>query len=171
MISLPASHFTWQCRRCKRYWFDPWVRKILLEKGMATHSSILTWRIPWTENPGGLQFIGSQRVGCSLECTSTFCNIYLLFISLMHKWLSLLNLLSLSVAYMLPQQKCPLSCEVSNYFILLFLVTLNFLICILIICVNVIVPLLIVTVTIKIDIINIIHAYVTLIGQDYWEVI
>ena len=34
----------------------------LLEKGMATHSSILTWRIPWTEEPGGLQSMGSQRV-------------------------------------------------------------------------------------------------------------
>ena len=34
-----------------------------LEKGMATHSSILAWRIPWTENPGRLQSIGSQRVG------------------------------------------------------------------------------------------------------------
>ena len=33
------------------------------EKGMATHSSILAWRIPWTEEPGGLQSIGSQRVG------------------------------------------------------------------------------------------------------------
>ena len=32
-----------------------------LEKGMATHSSILAWRIPWTEEPGGLQSIGSQR--------------------------------------------------------------------------------------------------------------
>ena len=32
----------------------PWVRKTLLEKGMATHSSILAWRIPWTEEPGGL---------------------------------------------------------------------------------------------------------------------
>ena len=35
-----------------------------LEKGMATHSSILAWRIPWTEEPGGLQSMGSQRVGC-----------------------------------------------------------------------------------------------------------
>ena len=34
-----------------------------LEEGMATHSSILAWRIPWTEKHGGLQFIGSQRVG------------------------------------------------------------------------------------------------------------
>ena len=35
----------------------------LLEKGMATHSNILAWRIPWTEEPGGLQSLGSQRVG------------------------------------------------------------------------------------------------------------
>ena len=34
-----------------------------LEKGMSTHSSILVWRIPWTEEPGGLQSIGSGRVG------------------------------------------------------------------------------------------------------------
>ena len=35
----------------------------LLKKGMATHSSILAWRIPWTEEAGGLQPMGSQRVG------------------------------------------------------------------------------------------------------------
>ena len=35
----------------------------LLEKGVATHSSILAWRIPWTEEPGGRQSIGSHRVG------------------------------------------------------------------------------------------------------------
>ena len=35
----------------------------LLEEGMATHSSILAWRIQWTEEPGGLQSMGSQRVG------------------------------------------------------------------------------------------------------------
>ena len=34
-----------------------------LEKETATYSSILTWRIPWTEKPGGLQSMGSQRVG------------------------------------------------------------------------------------------------------------
>jgi len=33
-----------------------------LEKGMVTHSSILAWRIPWTEKPGGLQSMGLQRV-------------------------------------------------------------------------------------------------------------
>ena len=37
-------------------WEDP------LKKGMATHSSILAWEIPWTEGPGELQSIGSQRV-------------------------------------------------------------------------------------------------------------
>ena len=35
----------------------------LLEDGMATHSSILAWRIPWAEEPGGLQSTGSQRIG------------------------------------------------------------------------------------------------------------
>ena len=34
-----------------------------LEEGMATHSSILAWRIPWTEEPGGLPSMGSHRVG------------------------------------------------------------------------------------------------------------
>ena len=37
----------------------------LLEEGMATHPSILAWRIPWTEEPGGLQSMESQRVGHS----------------------------------------------------------------------------------------------------------
>ena len=37
-------------------------REDTLEKGMATHSSILAWRIPWTEELGKLQFMGSQRV-------------------------------------------------------------------------------------------------------------
>ena len=39
-----------------------WGQEDPLEKGMATHSSVLAWRIPWTEEPGGLQPIGSQRV-------------------------------------------------------------------------------------------------------------
>ena len=34
-----------------------------LEEGMATHSSILAWRVPWTEEPGGLQSMGSPRLG------------------------------------------------------------------------------------------------------------
>ena len=39
------------------------VREVPMEKEMATHSSILAWKIPWTEEPGGLQSMGSQRVG------------------------------------------------------------------------------------------------------------
>ena len=52
--NLPAMQETWV-----RFldWEDP------LEKGMATHSSIVVWRIPWTEEPGRLQPMGSQRVG------------------------------------------------------------------------------------------------------------
>ena len=38
-------------------------REYPLEKGMATHSSILAWRISWTEEPGGLQSMGSKKVG------------------------------------------------------------------------------------------------------------
>ena len=41
----------------------------LLEKGMATHSGILAWRISWTEEPAGLQSMGSQRVGHDEETT------------------------------------------------------------------------------------------------------
>ena len=46
---------------------ETWVRSLgwedPLEKEMATHSSTLAWRIPWREEPGGLQSMGSQRVG------------------------------------------------------------------------------------------------------------
>ena len=37
--------------------------EVPLEKAMATHSGILAWRIPWTEEPAGLQSMGSQRAG------------------------------------------------------------------------------------------------------------
>ena len=49
-----------QCRRRERLGFDPWVGKIPLEEEMVTHSSVLAWRILWTEEPGGLQSIGLQ---------------------------------------------------------------------------------------------------------------
>ena len=46
---------------------ETWVQSLGqeddLEKGMATHSGILSWRIPWTEGPGRLQPMGSQKVG------------------------------------------------------------------------------------------------------------
>ena len=44
---------------------------IILEKEMATHSSVLAWEIPWTEEPGGLQFMGSQTVGHDLATKTT----------------------------------------------------------------------------------------------------
>ena len=50
--NLPAMQKTWVQ---SLGWEDP------LEKGMATHSSILAWRIPWTEQPGGLQSMGLQE--------------------------------------------------------------------------------------------------------------
>ena len=49
-------------------WEDP------MEKGMATHSSILAWKIPWTEEPGRLQFMGSQRDGHGCV-TNTFTSL------------------------------------------------------------------------------------------------
>ena len=52
---------TCQCRRHKRHGFNPWVRKVLWR---STHSSILAWRIPQTEEPDRIQSIGSQIVGC-----------------------------------------------------------------------------------------------------------
>ena len=51
------------CLQCRRPRFNPWLRKIPLEEGKATHSSILAWKIPWTEKSGRLQSMGSQRVG------------------------------------------------------------------------------------------------------------
>ena len=50
--NLPAMWETWLR---SLGWEDP------LEKEMATHSSILAWEIPWTEEPGGLQFMGSKK--------------------------------------------------------------------------------------------------------------
>ena len=44
-------------------WVKPLGWEDLLEEGMTTHSRILAWRIPWTEEPGGLQSMGLQRVG------------------------------------------------------------------------------------------------------------
>ena len=44
-------------------WFRSLGQEDPLEEGMAIHFSVLAWRIPWTEQPGGLQSMGSQRVG------------------------------------------------------------------------------------------------------------
>ena len=47
----------------KETWVQSLGQEDPLEEGMATHSSILAWRIPWTEEPGGLQSTGLQRGG------------------------------------------------------------------------------------------------------------
>ena len=60
-----------QCRRHKRCKFESLGWKDLLEEEMATHSSILVWRIPWTEEPGRLQSIGLPRVGRNWNNFST----------------------------------------------------------------------------------------------------
>ena len=63
--------------QCRRAGFDPWVRalgwKIALEREMATHPSILAWRIPWTEEPGGLHTI--HRIA-ELDLTEQFRDYY-----------------------------------------------------------------------------------------------
>ena len=62
--NLPAM---WEAQVQTLSWEDP------LEKGMAIHSSILAWRIPWTQDPDKLQFMGSQRVKHDRKTnTSTF---------------------------------------------------------------------------------------------------
>ena len=62
-----------------------------LEKEMATHSSILAWRIPWTEEQGGLQSMGSQRVG-ALQCCVGFHHMST---SIRHKYTYVPSLLDL----------------------------------------------------------------------------
>ena len=52
---------TCQCRRHKWLRFDSWVRKIPWRRKMTTHYGIFTWKIPWTEEPGGLQSMGSSN--------------------------------------------------------------------------------------------------------------
>ena len=54
---MPAEQKTQETQIPSLDWEDP------LEEGMATHFSILAWRVLWTEEPGGLQSIGSQTVG------------------------------------------------------------------------------------------------------------
>ena len=65
---LHGKESTCECRRCR---FDP------LEKEMATQSSILAWKTPWTEQPGGLQCRGSQRAGHDLGVKQQYLHIYL----------------------------------------------------------------------------------------------
>ena len=65
---LPSASLVAQLVKNLPATLEPWVRSLdgedPLDKGKATHSSILAWRIPWTEEPSWLQARGSQRVGC-----------------------------------------------------------------------------------------------------------
>ena len=76
--NLPA---TWGTRVQSLGQEDP------LEKGMATHSSILAWRIPWTEGPGGLQSMGLQS-----DATEQL-TLSLIFSHFLHQWCVCVNLL------------------------------------------------------------------------------
>ena len=67
------------------------VQEGCLEKGMATHSNILAWRIPWTEEPGGLQSIGLQSVGhdwSNLAHSTCLSWAYVILTELSFHWLS-----------------------------------------------------------------------------------
>ena len=80
--SYPSCHFIGLAHGKKsacqagEFWsgFDPWVGKIPLEKGVATHSRILAWRIPWTEEPWQAAVMELQRVGHDWA-TDTFTSI------------------------------------------------------------------------------------------------
>ena len=66
MLVIGAAQVAQRLKHLTATW-ETWVQSLgqedPLEKEMATHSSILAWRIPWTEEPGGLQSTGSQSVG------------------------------------------------------------------------------------------------------------
>ena len=68
---LSGKESTCQCRRCV---FDPWFRKLPPEKEMTTHFGILAWEIPWTEEPGGPQSTGLQRVA-RVRATEHTCSL------------------------------------------------------------------------------------------------
>ena len=66
VVASTPSVVTQPVKNLPAMW-ESWVRSLgwedPLEKEMTTHSSILAWKIPWTEEPGGLQSMGLQRVG------------------------------------------------------------------------------------------------------------
>jgi len=67
---------------------------IPLEEEMATHSSILAWKIPWTEKPGGLQSIGLQRVRHNW---SNFAHTYLVMVQLSHPYMTTGKTITLTI--------------------------------------------------------------------------
>ena len=90
-LDKPHLSLMAQCLQCWRLEVNPWVLEDPLEEEMATHPSILVWRIPRTEEPGGLQSMGSQRVGHDWAIKTGHswrcCSAFLFF--LCHFWESL----------------------------------------------------------------------------------
>ena len=84
-----------------------------LEKEMATHSSILAWRIPWTEEPGGLSSMSSERVGHSLateqQQPNTSFTLYWLFLLYLNSYPNKQQFYHLSIKSFLPSVFCTFS--------------------------------------------------------------
>ena len=88
--------------KCLPAMWETWVQSLgrgdPLEKEMATHSSILAWRIPWTTEPGGLQSTGLQRVGhnwvASLSLSSNYDAI--IVENILNNWIHKLDLYELT---------------------------------------------------------------------------
>ena len=62
MLAFPVAQTVKNLPVMQETWVQPLGGEVSLEKGMATHSNILAWRVPWTEEPGGLQSMELQRV-------------------------------------------------------------------------------------------------------------
>ena len=102
-MSLYSEQYVWSFLEAKTVknlpamqetWVQSLGQKDTLGKGMATHSSILTWRIPWTEEPGGLQSTGSWRVRQDWA-TNTFtfiCVIHAVSRAFLQGWNKVLTL-------------------------------------------------------------------------------
>ena len=93
-MNLPPTLGAQMVKRLFAMW-ETWVWSLgledLLEQEMATHSSTLAWKIPWTEEPGRLQSMGSQRVGHNwvtllCECTVCFSLVRSAFRKIREEW-------------------------------------------------------------------------------------
>ena len=104
---------------------ETWVQSLgqedLLEKGMETHSSILAWRIPWTEEADRLQSVGLQRVGYSWACTlSSFTFIKRLFSSSLLSATRVVSSAYLRLLIFLPAILIPACVSSSSAFLLMY---------------------------------------------------
>ena len=118
---LWASLVAQRVKRLPAMW-DTWVRSLgredPLEKEVATHSSILAWRIPWTEEPGRLESTGSQRVRYDWATSLSLCLKCSLGIS---NFLEEISGLSHSIVFL----PCTDHCGRLSYLSLLFIGTLH----------------------------------------------